>query len=82
MGMRWQSMIAIQWNLSLFPFSVPIGLFLIWQAWRQKDNRAPALAAAPCLSPYVAIQSWAAAFPLLTRWRWLLLAAVIVSWVV
>jgi hypothetical protein len=82
LGMRWQSMIAIQWNWSLFPVGVPVGLFLIWQAWRRKNDRALALAAAPFLSPYVASQSWAAAFPWLTRWRWLLLAAVVITWLV
>lgn len=81
LGMRWQSMIAIQWNLSLFPFSLPIGAWLTWRAF-QKNDRAPALAAAPFLSPYVAIQSWGAAFPWLTRWRGLLLAAVVLSWLV
>jgi len=82
LGMRWQSMIAIQWNLSVFPFSLPIGLWLIWRLYHDRTDRALALAAAPFLSPYVAIQSWAAAFPWLTRWRWLLLAAVVISWVV
>jgi hypothetical protein len=82
LGMRWQSMIAIQWNLSLFPWGLPFGLWLAWRAWRQKNDRAVALAAAPFLSPYVAIQSWAAALPWLTRWRWLLLAGVVVSWLV
>jgi hypothetical protein len=39
------------WNRSLFPYSIPVGLFLLWAALR-KRNPYFALAAAPFLAPY------------------------------
>lgn len=51
---------ANPWNRSLFPFSVPLGLLLLWLALR---NRNPyfALAAGPFLTPYLTFYSYLAA---------------------
>jgi hypothetical protein len=38
-------------NLSLFPYSVPLGLYLLWVAITQRRAR-PAMAAGPFLAPY------------------------------
>lgn len=67
------------WNTSLGLLGVPVGLYLMWQSFRRHDALY-ALAAAPFLSPYVAIQTWAISFLLLTRNRWALLGGVVVSW--
>jgi hypothetical protein len=47
------------WNASLWPYLVPLGLVLIVAAIRGREARF-AMAASPCLSPYVALQSWSA----------------------
>lgn len=39
------------WNVSIFPFGVPIGLTLLWMAFN-KDRLDAAIAASPFLSPY------------------------------
>jgi len=38
-------------NMSLFPYSVPVGLYLLWAAISQRCPR-PAMAASPFLAPY------------------------------
>ena len=47
------------WNTSLWPQSLPIGLVLLALAMQQR-KQAPAIAASPFLSPYLAAHSWAA----------------------
>ncbi len=46
------------WNRSLFPYSIPLGLFLVWLALRRR-NPYFALAAAPFLAPYHAFYTYA-----------------------
>jgi hypothetical protein len=52
------------WNWSIFPFALPVGIWLLWRAWREKD---PILAgiATPCLVPYISPYSFSATFVLL-----------------
>ncbi len=45
------------WNRSLFPYSIPLGLFFLWLAV-QKRNKFFALAAAPFLSPYLTFYTY------------------------
>lgn len=47
------------WNMSLFPWSIPVGLWLLYRALR-KQNAGRAIAASPCLSPYVNLGTWSA----------------------
>jgi len=47
-----------EWNRSLFPYSIPLGIFLIWLALRRK-NPYFALAAAPFLAPYHSFYTYA-----------------------
>ncbi|MCX7756102.1 MAG: hypothetical protein N2117_12805 [Anaerolineales bacterium] len=49
------------WNLSIFPYGVPLGMVLLWLALRWKDD-ATALAAMLLLSPYFAFHSLAVLF--------------------
>lgn len=75
------------WNLSLWRvdtlsliLSVVVGILLAVSATRYRRDKFRALAAGPFLSPYVAIHSWVAVFPLfrkkpywsvaLTLWAW------------
>lgn len=46
-------------NMSLFPYSIPVGLYLIWASIRGRDIR-PAMASSPLLAPYVTQFSYAA----------------------
>jgi hypothetical protein len=69
------------WRLDVFSLilSVVVGILLTVSAVRARDKYG-ALAAGPFLSPYVAIHSWIAVFPLfrkkpvwsvvLTLWAW------------
>lgn len=69
------------WNWSLGLLGVPVGLALMWFAFKGKDS-ALALSASPFLSPYVGIQSWSLAMLMLTRKRAGLCAGVILSWLI
>lgn len=48
------------WNASLWPLSIPVGLGLAVAALRKGETRY-AMAASPCLSPYVLFHSWSGA---------------------
>jgi hypothetical protein len=53
------------WNLSVFPWSLPIGILLAFLAFR-KSRYSSAIAASPFFSPYIGIQSlWVAQVALL-----------------
>jgi hypothetical protein len=38
-------------NMSIFPYLVPVGLYLLWEAMRHRYAR-PAMAASPFFAPY------------------------------
>ena len=48
-------LLSAYWNMSLFPYSVPIGLTLFFMA-RKKMNYA--VSASPFFSPYLSVGSW------------------------
>jgi hypothetical protein len=48
----------IRWNASLWPMSIPVGLALFVASIRKRKIEY-AMAASPCLSPYVLFHSWA-----------------------
>lgn len=48
-------LVAQGWNTSLWPYSIPVGIALTVAAVRKREY---AMAASPCLSPYVAPYSW------------------------
>jgi hypothetical protein len=70
---------TMSWNASLFPYTIPLGLVLIVSAFRKRKTRF-ALAAAPCLSPYLALHSWIAGLGALAPQTPELVAAVIGFW--
>jgi hypothetical protein len=55
--LRSQQEVALWWNASLWPLSIPLGLVLVVAALRRRKIEY-AMAAAPCLSPYVLFHSW------------------------
>ncbi len=54
----WRETGAMRWNASLWPASLPIGLWMLAAALRRREVRL-AMAATPFLSPYVLLGSWA-----------------------
>lgn len=57
--LRFQANLTMWWNASLWPMSIPVGLALLTAALRKRSQRL-AMAAAPCLSPYLLLHSWGA----------------------
>lgn len=45
------------WNASLWPWSIPLGLLLLYLGFRHGRQR-PFIAASPLVSPYVGVGSW------------------------
>jgi hypothetical protein len=45
------------WNDSIWPWSVPVGLYFLWKSWQTKADEW-ALVASPLLFPYVNITTW------------------------
>lgn len=52
-------LIGVDWNLSVFPYGIPAGLYLVYLAIRGKINRA--VSASPFFSPYLSAGSWSIA---------------------
>ncbi len=68
------------WNASLWPSSIPVGLVLLVAALRKREIRY-AMAASPCLSPYVLLHAWSGALVALVASQVEMIAAVIGLWV-
>lgn len=68
------------WNASLWPTSIPIGLGLLWASIRKHEIRF-AMAASPCLSPYVLFHSWAGALVALVTLPGEMMIVVIGLWI-
>ncbi len=49
------NLLFASWNLSFFPYSIPIGLILLYMA---RKNKNYAISASPFLSPYTSFGSW------------------------
>lgn len=67
------------WNASLFPYSLPLGIFLLYWSLRTRNIRY-ALPATVFMSPYIMFHSWSAALVMLTKRPWLLLAVIVAIW--
>jgi hypothetical protein len=67
------------WNASLWPVSIPIGFILSVAAIRLRQGRY-AIAASPCLSPYVLFHAWSGALVTLVTSIPEMIAAVIGLW--
>lgn len=70
-------------NLSPFPFAIPVGIVLLWRAWK-KDDAELAAVATSCFFPYVTPYSFTAPFVLLMskRPREATIVWVVVWWIV
>lgn len=68
------------WNSSLWPMSLPVGLALLVAAFRSRTMQ-PAMAAAPCLSPYLVLHSWVTGLVAILDRPLELTAAVVGLWI-
>lgn len=71
--------ISVSANMSLFPYVVPLGLFLLGSAIRSRNIHL-ALPAGLCLSPYVAMPTLSAALLAVIRHERLVIAANLALW--
>ena len=69
------------WNASLWPMSIPVGLALFVTSIR-KQKIEYAMAASPCLSPYVLLHSWVGALLAIVASVPETIAAVVGLWIV
>jgi hypothetical protein len=58
--LRFETQAGVWWNASLWPMSIPVGLALLVAALHKRKIEF-AMAASPCLSPYLMMHSWVAA---------------------
>lgn len=76
---RFVHAVSFWWNASLWPESIPVGLALLVASLRRRRMEY-ALAASPCLSPYVLFHSWCGALVALVASQAEFLAAVAGLW--
>jgi hypothetical protein len=69
------------WNVSFFPWSLPIGLAILYVALRKRRVHA-AIAASPFLSPYLSWGTWFFALLGLVRNSLAMVAVVFGSWLI
>ena len=55
---RDDNLLNVEWNMSVFPYLIPVGLFLIYKS-RDKINQA--VSASPLFSPYLSLGTWSIA---------------------
>ena len=80
--LRFSQLVSVSaaWNSSLWPMSLPVGLALLVAAIRSRKAQ-PAMAAAPCLAPYLVLHSWVTALVAILDRPYELTAAVIGLWI-
>lgn len=70
-----ENLVSVPWNASLWPWSIPLGLALLYLALRYDKEKA-AVSASPLLAPYLAAHSWSVVFVgLLERDAWMVAAS-------
>ena len=72
---------SLWWNASFWPLSIPVGLALFVAALRKRRIEF-AMAASPCLSPYVLFHSWVGALLSIVSLVPETIAAVVGLWIV
>ena len=66
---------AGSWNSALWPWGIPVGIFLLWYSWKYADERW-GIAATPFLFPYINLPNYLGLMiALAARWpKWALIA--------
>ena len=75
-----EDVVVSKWNASLWPWSIPLGLGLLYFAIRYNNEKA-AVSSSPLLSPYLAAHSWSVAFIGLLESDWLMTIASAGVWI-
>lgn len=71
------------WNLTLWPYSIPIGITLLFLSFVNRSNKGAAILSAPFLSPYVGFYSWSISLlGLIPRHQYVIITTFILSWLV
>ena len=78
--LQFEQEIDLWWNASLWPASIPVGLVLLVTAIRRRRMEY-AMAASPCLSPYVLLHAWVGALLALVSQVPETLTAVLGLWI-
>jgi hypothetical protein len=78
--LQFEQEIDLWWNASLWPASIPVGLVLLVVAFRRRRMEY-AMAASPCLSPYVLLHAWVGALLALVSQVPETLTAVLGLWI-
>jgi hypothetical protein len=78
--LRFDGVYSVGVNVSLFPFSIPVGLALLVAAIRQVRIEF-AMGAGPCLSPYIGLNSWVGALLGIVASEAETIAAVLGLWI-
>lgn len=78
--LKWLDQPSTWWNASLFPWTVPIGVGLLYWGIFRERKREYVLPAGPCLSPYVLFHSWSAAIIAIVSHQKATLAIVAALW--
>jgi len=68
------------WAATTFPFTIPVGLALLYKSLRSR-NIMMSISASPFLAPYIAFYSWPAALLGIVDNTWLMVPAVIGMWI-
>lgn len=67
--LKWLDAPSFSWNASLFPWTIPLGIWLMYSAIIKRDIRY-AMPAGACLSPYIVFHSWSSALlPIASKTR-------------
>jgi len=74
-------LLGAAWNTSFFPWSIPVGLVLLYLAIH-REKLLPSIAASPFLSPYVGFQSWSIALAGLLEYDLPMVAVVFGMWLI
>jgi hypothetical protein len=71
-------LLSANWNSAAWPYGIPVGIVLLWLAWRSGDDLW-GIAATPLLFPYVNLPSYLGLLAVLAaRWpRWVILGWLI-----
>ena len=78
--LRFENQTGVWWNASLWPMSIPVGLGLLAAALH-KRKIGYAMAASPCLSPYLMMHSWVVALLAVSDSLPVTAAAVVGFWI-
>ncbi len=75
-----ENVVVSSWNASLWPWSIPLGLGLVYFAIRYNNEKA-AISSSPMLSPYLAAHSWSVALIGLLERDLLMVVASAAVWI-